>query len=148
MNTINYLKLYKYYTDIEKLPVFATLRNIWKVRNLPKEFKEVVAQIISKEVDKQNVSITNLEFHGVSLQELVEQDGMTRMAAVFFMDWLRREPHMAIEFMRTEQFRTPMEPLDNEGVKIVRQAINNLKNAGAKYVIEEVNEDTTDIEIR
>lgn len=150
MNKISYQKLYKYYTEVEELSVSATLKNIWKIRRLPQEFKIVVAQIISKVIDKQDVSITNMELHGVTLQELVENDGMTRMGAVLFMDWLRREPHEAMEYMRREQFRTPLEPLNDEQLDIVQQAIENLKKAGAKNLpVEEYEDDTleTDIEI-
>ena len=81
---------------------------------------------------------------------MVEQDGMTRIGAVLFMDWLRREPYAAMEFMRTEQFRTPIEPLNDEENKIVQQAIENLKKAGAKDHFEEVVKEEkieTDIEI-
>ena len=139
MGTLSYKKLYKYYTEIEQLSAFATLKNIWKVRNMPAELKEVVAQIISKEIDKLDVTISNIEVHGVLLSELVEQEGMTRIGAVQFLDWLMREPYEAISFLHTEQLRTPIEPLDNEEQEIVRLAIENLKKAGAE---EPLNDDS------
>lgn len=148
MNKISYQKLYKYYTEIEELSVYATLKNICMIRRLPHEFKVIVAQIISKEIDKQDISITNMELYGVTLQELVEKDGMSRIGAVLFMDWLRREPHDAMEFMHRERFRTPIEPLDEEELRIAQQAIENLKKEGVKNLTVE-DDDTleTDIEI-
>lgn len=132
MGTLSYKKLYKYYIEFEQLSTSATLKNIWKVRNMPKELKEVITQIISKELDKQDVSISNIEVHGVSLSELVEQEEMTRIGAVQFLDWLMREPYEAIEFLHIEQLRTPMESLNDEEQEMVKRAIDNLKNAGAE----------------
>lgn len=147
MGTLSYKKLYKYYTEIEQLSTYATLKNIWKVRNMPAELKEVVAQIISKEIDKLDVTISNIEVHGVLLSELVEQEGMTRIGAVQFLDWLMREPYEAIGFLHTEQLRTPIEPLNNKEQEIVRLAIENLKKAGAEeplnddFIEEQLEED-------
>lgn len=132
MGTLSYKKLYKYYIEIEQLSACATLKNIWKVRNMSKELKEVIVQIISKELDKQDVSISNIEVHGVSLSELVEQEEMTRIGAIQFLDWLMREPYAAIEFLHTEQLRTPMEPLNDEEQEMVKRAIDNLKKAGTE----------------
>lgn len=46
MNIIKYAKLYNYISSEEKLSGKARLRTILRIRKLPKEFKDSIAEII------------------------------------------------------------------------------------------------------
>lgn len=149
MNIISYSKLYKYYTEVEKLSISATLRNIRRVRHLPKDLKEIVEQIIDRGIDKKDVTISDMTLHGVTLQELTEKDGMSPINAVLFMDWLRRKPYDAMEFMRCGRFRTPIEPFNDKELEMIKRVIENLESDGIKSPeIKELDEDSSESDIK
>ncbi len=107
MKTINYIKLYKYYSEQEGLDTHACLRNIWRVRKLPKTYKELISQILD--------GITpSFEYNGISLKELVENENMSAIQAIMFLDWLRRDPVSAFSFMRSGRYRTEIDPISDK----------------------------------
>lgn len=106
-HNINYIKLYNYFRDKKgyQLNTAAILRNIWRTRNLPKDFKEVVYQIL--EGNAKCVADFNIE--GVTIRQLHNEEGMNYIQAVFFLEWLRREPANAHAYMSSRRFRNTVE---------------------------------------
>ena len=106
-HNINYIKLYNYFRDKKgyQLNTAAILRNIWRTRNLPKDFKEVVYQIL--EGNAKGVADFNIE--GVTIRQLHNEEGMNYIQAVFFLEWLRREPANAHAYMSSRRFRNTVE---------------------------------------
>ena len=85
MNIIQYVKLYNYLSDIEKMSGKAVLRTILRIRKLPLELKNAI-------IDVMDGLIPNISIHSVTLEELINEDDMTPVRAILFLDWLRREP--------------------------------------------------------
>ena len=110
MSRINYKNLYKYFTDTEELTLGAALRNIWRVGNLPKEYKALVYEILENNLWK----IAEFSVEDVSIRRLVEEENMKEVQAVFFLDWLRREPANARSYMASQRLRRPQEISDDD----------------------------------
>lgn len=110
MSRINYQKLYTYFRKEECLTACETLRNIWRVGNLPKEYKMLVYKILENKLP----DIANFSVEGVTLKSLCKEEDMKKVQAVFFLDWLRREPANARSYMASKRWRTPQEISDDD----------------------------------
>lgn len=128
MAHINYIKLYNYFTEEEKLSRSAALRNIWRVGNLPKEFKSVALDITEGRLFK----VSAFSVDGVSMETLVEGEGMKFMQALFFMDWLRREPANARAFMASRRLRTPVQEITDDERQHLLNALARAKEITGK----------------
>lgn len=125
---INYIKLYNYFTEEEKLPRRAALRNIWRVGNLPKEFKSVVLEIVEGRLN----NVADFSVDNVSLKGLVDDEGMNFVQAVFFLDWLRREPANARSFMASRRLRTPVPEITEDERQHLLNALARAKEITGK----------------
>lgn len=136
MKTIKYIDLYNYYKDTEKLNLTETLRNIWRVRQLPTEYKVLIAEILEGKVPQ-------FECNGITLEELTIKDKMTRISAVLFLDWVRRDPLEAMRFMHTDRLRTPLSPLSKAASEMMDEVISKIedKNAEIKNDTQEIMEE-------
>lgn len=105
MSRINYKKLYEYFTKEECLTLGPTLRNIWRVGNLPKEYKALVYEVLEGNLWK----IADFSVEDVSIRRLINEENMKDVQAVFFLDWLRREPANARSYMASKRLRRPQE---------------------------------------
>ena len=130
-HNINYIKLYNYFRDKKgyQLNTAAILRNIWRTRNLPKDFKEVVYQIL--EGNAKGVADFNIE--GVTLRQLHNEEGMNYIQAVFFLEWLRREPANAHAYMSSRRFRNTVE-IDDDIKNEIQAALERRKAQTGKDV--------------
>ena len=118
MKIIKYISLFKYLIEDEGLNPMSAYRNIQRIRMLPPEFKQAVFEVLSSYVP-------DMEIGGVSFRELTENDGMKPIRAILMLDWLRREPAVAIRYMATERYRSVMVglPKQREVEKITREDI-------------------------
>lgn len=123
MNKINYIKLYKYYKEEEGLSKAESLRNIWRTRNLPKKFKELVAAIIEGKIS----TIRDFHIDGISIRSLHNDEDMTWMQSVFFLEWLNREPANARAFMSSRRFRDTL-VIDNETKEDIKSTLERLNS--------------------
>lgn len=128
MAHINYIKLYNYFIEEEKLPCSAALRNIWRVGNLPKEFKSVVLEITEGRL----CNVADFSIDGVTMKSLVDEEGMNFVQAVFFLDWLRREPANARSFMATRRLRTPIQEITDDERQNLLNALARAKQITGK----------------
>ena len=122
MKVIEYIKLYNYLVDIEKLEKYQVLRNILRIRKLPKDLQEAVLIITNHPEAYPNISV-----EGVTFEELVDKDGMKKIRAILMLDWIRREPEAAISYMAENAMRAPIQPLDQEELAELEIAIERLK---------------------
>lgn len=129
MNKINYIKLYKYYKEEEGLSKAESLRNIWRTRNLPKKFKELVAAIIEGKIS----TIRDFQVDGISIRNLHNDEDMTWMQSVFFLEWLSREPANARAFMSSRRFRDPI-IIDDETKDDIKAALERLKSKREEHI--------------
>lgn len=123
MKSINYIKLYIYLKDTEGLSSIASLRNIWRIRHLPNEFKNVVLEIVENRL----YNVGDFSVEDVTLKYLVKEEQMKCIQAIFFLDWLRREPDNARAFMSSKRYRSPLPALDEEERTKLEQALKNAK---------------------
>lgn len=121
MKIIEYKKLYDYLRNEDSLQSLETLKVIYKIRQLPKEYRLAILNIIEGNIP------TLSDVEGISYSELVEKDGMRPIRAVLMLDWIRREPDDAIRYMAEETFRAPLQPLSEEEFDAVTAAIERLK---------------------
>ncbi len=128
MAHINYIKLYNYFKEEENLPRRAALRNIWRVGNLPKEFKLVVLDITEGRL----FNVANFSIDGVTMESLVDDEGMKFMQALFFLDWLRREPANARSFMASRRLRTPVQEITDDERQHLLNALARAKEITGK----------------
>lgn len=117
MKLINYRKLYKYFIEEMGLTPKESFRNIWRVGNLPKAFKDVIYFIL----EEQPEGYRKFAVDGITLKQLVVEEKMKLVQAVFFLDWVRREPKNAFSFMSSKRLKSPVEISDDD--------VNELKEA-------------------
>lgn len=83
----------------------AVYDTIVKVRQLPDELKAVVAAVLDGNTPQ-------VEYHGVTLQDIIEKDKIMPLRAVLMLDWIRREPAIAMRYMETERYHAPQKVTD------------------------------------
>lgn len=130
MKNINYIKLYNYFREVEGLSYKASLRNIWRVRKLPNEFKNVILEII----EDRFYNVGNFSVDGVTLRFLVEEEQMKCIQAVFLLDWMRREPVNACAFMASKRYRSVIQPLSEDERNEIRNALDKARIQTGKDV--------------
>ena len=133
MKVIQYIRLYEYLREKEGLEGIQIIRNIYRLRKLPKTFLIEVEKLL-------NGQNPQLEVEGVSYQELTEKDGMLPIRAILMLDWIRRDSYAAFKYMEKKGLRAPIKPLTTEEENVVDEAIARLK----KLVKEEPKEVVVD----
>ncbi len=124
MKTINYWNLYTYLKDDEKLPsIKSILRNIWRIRQLPTEFKNVVLEIVEGRAYK----VGEFSVEGVTLRSLVQEEYMKPIQSVLFLDWFRREPNNARAFMASRRFRSEIQPLNESEIENIKKKLEEVR---------------------
>lgn len=144
-NIINYFKLLEYFKNTEELTTSESLRNIWRTRNLPSEFKNVILKIIEGDFSE----VLDFKVEEYTLKQLILEEKMKPVQAVFFLDWLRREPGNAHAFMSSRRFNAPLE-IDDDFRQRVKEMLkrtqpNPEEHASSYQVPEDVSEQ--DIEV-
>lgn len=120
MVVIEYIRIFNYLKDVEKLDMIDVLRTIYRLRKLPKELLLAVESVISGKQPE-------ITINGVTYDELVEKDGMKPIRAILMLDWIRREPEAAFDYMAECTRRAPIAPLNSEELEEVKKAIERLK---------------------
>lgn len=101
MKILKYIQLYGYLIVKENHSPISAGRIISYVRKLPSDLKLAVLAIV-------NQGIPDLEIEGISLTELIEKDGMKPIRAVLMLDWIRREPAVALRYMARGRISVPV----------------------------------------
>lgn len=125
MKIIEYTKLYEHLTQNENLSPWEAIRNISKIRKLSPEILKAIK-------DWSYGAVPEISVNGVSYAELTEVEDLKPIQAFLMLDWLKRDPVVAMRFMETERLRSPIKPLSNEEKQIVGDAIKKLKEQGVK----------------
>lgn len=135
MKLIKYVQLFKYLIEEESLNAFSAYQSIQHVRKLPVEFKEAVLMVLEGK-------FPHLEYHEVSLEELIEKEHLKPIRAIMMLDWIRREPAVAMRYMESEKLRAPQTITESDRKK-VEEALNGLRQKKQ----ENISRDETDITI-
>ena len=94
-------------------------KTIWKIRQLPDELKSAVSDVVEGKFP------SCIEYHGISLGELVDNEKMRPVRAILLLDWIRREPAIAIRYMETERYRAPQVVTESDR-EMLRQVLAKL----------------------
>lgn len=100
MTIIKYMQLVKAIVRETGMHPSVIYDTIVKVRQLPDDLKAVVAAVLDG-------NIPNAEYRGVCLQDIIDKDHFAPLRAVLMLDWIRREPAVAMRYMETEQYHAP-----------------------------------------
>ena len=113
MKIIEYTKLFLYLVKEEGLNPFSACYSIGRIRNLPPEFKMAVFQVLS--------GVTpNIKYNDITLVELIEEDHMSPIRAILMLDWIRREPLVAVRYMTAERHRAPQLVTEDDKERIIK----------------------------
>lgn len=135
MKLIKYIQLFKYLIEEEGLNAFSAYQSIQRVRKLPVEFKEAILMVLEG-------NLPQLEYQEITLEELTEKERMKPIRAIMMLDWIRREPAVAMRYMETEKLRAPQTITESDRKK-VEEALNGLRQKKQ----ENISRDETDITI-
>lgn len=117
---IKYIRLYNYLTQDEKLSSRAALRNILRIRKLPVEYRKAI-------VDIMDGLIPCVSCNNITLDELINKDGMSPVRALLFLDWVRKEPANAIKYMAKDTLRDSHPMLSDTGNEALNKDIERLR---------------------
>lgn len=105
MTIIKYMLLLKTIVEETGMHPSAVYDTIVKVRQLPDELKAVLAAVLDGNTPQ-------VEYHGVTLQDIIDKDKITPLRAVLILDWIRREPAIAMRYMEIERYHAPQKVTD------------------------------------
>ncbi len=107
MKIIKYIQLFNYLMSEEGFNPVHAYQTIQKIRQLPSELKMVVLDVLEGKMP-------NIEYYEVTLEELIEKDKMKPIRAILMLDWIRREPAVAMRYMGIERYRVPQTITDSD----------------------------------
>ena len=119
MKIIKYIQLYTHLIEEEGLNPISAYQSTLRVRKLPVELKDAVLQVLDG-------MYPEIEYHEVTLKELIEKDEMKPIRAILMLDWIRREPAIAMRYMAFERLRAPQQVTDDDKAKL-KAALQRLK---------------------
>ena len=136
MKIIKYIQLFNYLVTEEDANPINACRTIQKIRQLPNKLKLAVLDVIEGK-------IPYVEYHDISLEELINNDKMKPIRAILMLDWIRREPAIAMRYMEIERHKAPqtVTESDKEMLEKVLEKLNSKESS----IDEEENKE--DIEI-
>lgn len=136
MKIIEYIKLFSYIVTEENIDPINACHTIRKIRQLPNELKLAVLDVIEGKIPQ-------IEYHDVSLDELINNDNMKPIRAILMLDWIRREPAIAVRYMATERYRSSQVVTESDKEMLAKV----LEKLNAKENVAEEDENKDDIEI-
>lgn len=89
---MEYIKFYNYLRQEEELTRVQAVRSIINVRQLDKDIRKAIAEWVK-------TGKCNLVIADVSFDELVTKEGMKPIRAFKMLDWLKREPVLAHQYL-------------------------------------------------
>ena len=137
MKIIKYIQLFNYIVTEEDSNPINACRIIQKIRQLPDELKLAVSDVVEGK-------IPYVEFHDISLEELINNDKMKPVRAILMLDWIRREPAIAMRYMEIERHRAPQTVTDSD--KEMLEKVLEKLNAKETSISEDNKEDIEIVE--
>lgn len=121
MKVIKYIQLFNFLIKEEELDLLNASRTIRKIRQLPDALKLAVWNVLEGKVPF-------VEYYEVTLQELIDNEQMKPIRAILMLDWLRREPAIAMRYMETERYKAPQKVTDSDK-EMLQQVLKKLQNS-------------------
>lgn len=138
MKIIKYIQLFNYIVTEEDANPINACRTIQKIRQLPNELKLAVLDVLEGK-------IPDVEYHDISLAELVNNDKMKPVRAILMLDWIRREPTIAMRYMEIERNRAPQAVTESEK-EMLKKVLEKLNSEELSIDKEENKEDIEIVE--
>lgn len=124
MAVIKYESLLRYLTENELFSRIQALRIINRIRKLDPEIKKEFFKWFCYN------RMPLLTIEGVTFEELINAEKMRPVRAFLFMDWLKREPVIALTYMAQLNETRPLQDLtekDVEKLKTITVKLNLLE---------------------
>jgi len=139
MKLIEYKELYKELMDLYGSRI-KVIKIINQIRNFKPELKKAFYTYFK---EKGEIIPKEISFHGVTLTELIEKEGMNPLRAFLMLDWISKNPRDAMEYMASYRFRSPMS-FSSHDLRIIEE---KLKEQGVNDVEDSITEDKSSIEV-
>ena len=139
MKLIEYKELYKELMDLYGSRI-KVIKIINQIRNFKPELKKAFYTYFK---EKGEIIPKEISFHGVTLTELIEKEGMNPLRAFLMLDWISKNPRDAMEYMASYRFRSPMS-FSSYDLRIIEE---KLKEQGVNDVEDSITEDKSSIEV-
>lgn len=107
MKVIKYIQLFGYLTKEENLSVWQAYLTIQEVRKLPVDYKAAVLHVLEGKTP-------DIEAEGVTITDIMEKDHLHPVRAILLLDWIRREPAVAVRYMSRERLHAPQKVTDDD----------------------------------
>ena len=137
MKIIKYIQLFNYIVTEEDSNPINACRVLQKIRQFPDELQLAVLDVVEGK-------IPYVEFHDISLEELINNDKMKPVRAILMLDWIRREPAIAMRYMEIERHRAPQTVTDSD--KEMLEKVLEKLNAKDASIFEDNKEDIEIVE--
>ena len=119
MSAIKYVQLLKYLMKEEHFSEMEALRTISRVRRMHIEIRKAFFRWF-------NGYCPELTIEGVTFRELIEEENMRPVRAFLFMDWLRREPGIALTALVSLRHQDALPPLNKENAQKLEELSKNV----------------------
>lgn len=139
MKLIEYKELYKELMGLYRSRI-KVIKIINQIRNFNPELKKAFYTYFK---EKGEIIPKEISFHGVTLTELIEKEGMNPIRAFLMLDWICKNPRDAMEYMASYRFRSPMSFSSDD----LRKIEEKLKEKNVGDIEESIGEDRSNIEV-
>lgn len=119
MKVIKYISLYRYLVDEEQKTIAQAIRTINRLRKMDSECLNALWTWM--EGNRPDISVD-----GVTYTDLVDNEKMSTTRALLYLDWLKREPEVALNYMITDKVKESYVPLNEENLRKMEETAKRL----------------------
>ena len=133
MTLKKYVKLYQYLRKEEGFGFSEAIHVMKKIDKLDAQIKEEFESWLLYR------TTPNLSFEGISFKRLTEEEGMKPVRAFLMLDWIKREPLAAVEYLRFGRHSRPMvqDELTEDQIRQLKDVAERLRERGVDVQFDE-----------
>ena len=137
MKVIKYISLYRYLVNEEHMTTTQAIRTINRLRKMDLECLNALWTWMEGKCP-------DISVEGVTYTDLVDNEEMSTSRALLYLDWLKREPEVALNYMATDKVKESHVPLNEENLHKMEETAKRL---GLTSELKEEKADGSDITI-
>ena len=133
MTLKKYVKLFQYLRNEEGFGFSEAIQVMKKIDKVDAQVKEEFESWLLYR------TTPNLEFEGISFNRLTKEEGMKPVRAFLMLDWIKRDPLAAVEYLRFGRHSMPMVQgeLTEEQIQQLKDVAGRLRQRGVDVQFEE-----------
>jgi hypothetical protein len=109
MKVIKYISLYRYLVNEEQMTAAQAIRTVSRLRKMDPDCINALWTWMEGKCP-------DISVDGVSYTDLVDDEEMSTTRALLYLDWLKREPEIALDYMATDKVKESHVPLNEENL--------------------------------